>query len=616
MLLGVAISLAALFAFQLGLDSNATWGPSRYLLLIVGATLTLLPFGRSLASTVQSGVDRLWRWVRSHRLILRAAQLVRDGANAVRPVFKNPAVERVGDGIGSAYAAVHRRSLSLPLLGTLLRSPRTKVHLSGAVILGLATFFQAWIGSVGFLDPWPRTTDYYDLLAAGLANGRLDLGVDPPPEFAALDDPYSLEARAKMPPLWDTSYYEGKFYLYWGPAPTLPLALAKLVGGIRLGDNLLALGYLVGLAFLLQSLIKMIWRRWFSHLAWWTTIPPMAAAAFANPLPWVMGRPAIYEASIVAGQFFLLAGFVSAFSALLVRRRSALLTLFTGMSWALAVGSRVTLAPAVIVLSGFVLFVLWKQRAVSTPEGWRRLVTLIAPLALGAFLLVGYNMARFGDPFEFGHRYQLGRVDFFHDYEGVVTTDYVIPNLYNYLLNSPAFLKVFPFLKPRWGQYYIWPAHYYAPEGYHTEQVTGLLLSVPFLWLSLPLIAYVRSLIGSSEGRPKRDGKSSEVFVAGVVFLGAGLLALAPLLTFLANSMRHLVDVVPMGICLASLGYFSWIQRAPGEAGIRRGRFWLAAVLALITIATGALLSVTGYNARFEKLNPALFEWLTRALAF
>jgi hypothetical protein len=76
--------------------------------------------------------------------------------------------------------------------------------------------------------------------------------------------------------------------------------------------------------------------------------------------------------------------------------------------------------------------------------------------------------------------------------------------------------------------------------------------------------------------------------------------------------MRHLTDVVPLLLILSTLGIwigFSMVQNR------KLGR-WLFSILVwavtLYSAATGLLLSVTGYQARFENLNPEHFERITR----
>jgi hypothetical protein len=87
---------------------------------------------------------------------------------------------------------------------------------------------------------------------------------------------------------------------------------------------------------------------------------------------------------------------------------------------------------------------------------------------------------------------------------------------------------------------------------------------------------------------------------------------ITPLLFFVATSMRHLTDVIPILLILATLGMWIGFYKVQN----RRPRRWVFSTLVwgitLYSAITGFLLSVTGYHARFENLNPELFDRLTR----
>ena len=64
----------------------------------------------------------------------------------------------------------------------------------------------------------------YGALAHSLLNGRLDLEEDPPPELAAMENPYDATARDALNiqgGRWDHAYYNGRYYVYFGIVPCL-----------------------------------------------------------------------------------------------------------------------------------------------------------------------------------------------------------------------------------------------------------------------------------------------------------------------------------------------------------------------------------------------------------
>ena len=237
------------------------------------------------------------------------------------------------------------------------------------------------------------------------------------------------------------------------------------------------------------------------------------------------------------------------------------------------------------------------------------------PMLSAAGLFAAYNQARFGSWLEFGHRFQLGRWDMYHQYAKVFGLQNAIPNLYNYFLNGVHWLNVFPYLKPAWGQYYIWLTHTYAPEGYHTEKVAGVLVAIPFLWLAgLALVRWSRAW-GVTSGGPARWAKWGRLLsgVGGVqtcLIVVAGLL-IAPLVSFVAISMRHEVDFVPTLGLLAATGFWGVLDRLDRRPSARRLVIGLAFLLAAVTVVIGMLLAMTGFQGNFETYNPDLFHRLT-----
>jgi hypothetical protein len=225
---------------------------------------------------------------------------------------------------------------------------------------------------------------------------------------------------------------------------------------------------------------------------------------------------------------------------------------------------------------------------------------------LGALGIGWYNWARFGSPLDFGHRYQITGMDLNHIYDQVFSLANVLPNLHNYLLNPFTRLEVFPFIKPDWGgkgMLLMLP----TPPNYYSEQITGLLPSVPFvLFALLPLVWLVR---GSPGIRPHL--RRVIISLAGAFFL-----AFIFNLGYLVVTMRYLADFLPCLLLLAGVGFMQ------AHHSLVRSPFWqgiialLGIYLALSTLRVGFLLAVTGYQARFENLNPALFDQLTRFFAW
>jgi hypothetical protein len=456
------------------------------------------------------------------------------------------------------------------------------------------------------------------MLADSLRAGKTHLLIEPSADLLNLDDPYDYQSRETVEFLWDASLYEGKYYLYWGPTPALITILLEMLLPVQVGDQLL--GWLLSMLMLgiVLTTIGYLWNRYLSSTPKWIFMMSVITIAFANPLPWIMTRPAVYEVAITSGQLFFWGGFLLLLHHQLEGRGLAWKVILAGVFWVLAVGSRATLAVSVILGTGlFVSLEVFKN-------GWTerlswieifRLGYLLLPLMIGAGILAWYNYVRFGSFFEFGHRYQLSSLDMTKNYKEFFSISNILPNTFNYLLNPFRRVAVFPFIKPEWGKYSVPFLRASASQIYQAEKITGLLLSSPFLLFTLaPFILISRQLWENLDTFKQYwiDLKTvfdNEIFRIYFVLLFIGIAQLLPLLPISVISLRYSADFAYSGFILAAFGLgYSWLSTGRSRLLITA----LAVVLSLCSIVASILLAFTGYYAVFEKLNPQLFDAITR----
>ncbi len=224
-----------------------------------------------------------------------------------------------------------------------------------------------WFTSTGLWSTLPATSNYYDQLAQSFQEGHLYLNVQPDPALLQLSDPYDPDIRQKvaslttdnLKPIWDMALYNGRIYLYWGPAPALFLLASKIFYGGEIGDQALILIFISGL-FIFQSLILLrVWRRFFQDLPFPLVLSGILLIAFINPIPWILSIPRIYEAAIVADQFFFVGGLYFVFTALDRPAYSVWRLALAGIFWVFAVGSRATMAIPITFLGLMVLSMLF-----------------------------------------------------------------------------------------------------------------------------------------------------------------------------------------------------------------------------------------------------------------
>jgi hypothetical protein len=564
---GTALLLAAVFAVPLGLDNDAGWGTGRILMAAGGAVLlltgALLHFHR-----------------RTFPLIARA----------IRGLEK-PAAR--GEALSPARTAWFA--------------------FSGAVLSILIFTFYI---SAGTFTRWPASTTYFDRLADAFLAGQVALLEQPGPDLTALDNPYDYHNREGVNYLWDATYYQGKYYLYWGPVPGMLAAAAKWVVPGVVEDQALVWFFVSGSIIVLALILRHLHYRLFPRAPAWTLAALVCLGGLAAPVLWLASRPSVYEVAIAGGQFFLLLGLYGALRSGCTlpepAQPKAVWLLLTGFGWGAAVACRLTLAPAVLVLALFLVIPILRE---TRPWGarLRKMLWLGLAPALFAAGLGWYNYARFGSLLETGHRYQLTGPALPGDYSLVTSTAYILPSLYSYLARPLTFTAEFPFVGAPFLTEQMWPFFIRLPQHYYfSEPVAGLLMVLPAAALALlPVLGVLHRFGCWLNHRSLRLEAHDREFKWIWWLAAAGTLALlGPLLLFISTSMRYLADVTWLAVLLTALGWW-WALRRLRDYPLPRGlTLWLGIILIAISITLSLLINLDAPEARLQLNNPALYNTL------
>lgn len=499
---------------------------------------------------------------------------------------------------------------------------------------------HVWLISAGWWAYWPQYTARYDLLARAFAAGQTSLLIKADPRHLALPDPYDPVANnhyRQVPGVPDSCLYDGKFYLYWGPVPALLLTPARwfLDTDTRPGDQFLTFAFVQGTMLATAGLLLRLRARHFAHAPAWLPAVALAVAALTAPITCVLTRGAVYEAAIVGGQCFLLAGIYLAWRSFdrlpasqgESRQTPVASLALSGLSLACAVGCRVSLAVAVAAVG---LLVVGRIVLACRGQLGRALVPLLAfglPAMAGAVGLGAYNHARFGSWLEFGQRYQLAGVNL-KSYPSLFGVANVWPGLWSYFARPVAVVDRVPYLLMAPGDG-TFPSFVRLPEHYESyERIGGLLWTVPVLWL-LPvgvaaLLLRRRSARRRSDNRDAVPSNGADIGhdrLAGAdrrwllaALSAAAVLGFLPVLLMIGSSQRYLADLTPPLVPV--LMAMACALTDPRRTGPRAARRWFAALVALagVSAAAGLLLAFEGYAGHFRVQHPELFESLSGPL--
>lgn len=531
---GLVSVLFAIFAYSLGFDPNPDWGSSRVVLLFIGLVL----IGASIF------------------LFMR------------KPIFTK---------------SEHTKSITL--FG----------HIWAAIFVIYAFFI-----TFGTFTTWRASTRYYTLLADAFGKGQLYVDVEPGQALLEAEDPYRTDIQRPFnDDVWDLSLYKGKLYLYWGPVPALLLAPVQLIAKTKVIDMYLVYFFLCGLLIFNSLILLKLRQLFFSNIPIRNVVISIFLIGLILPVLWSLNVPDVYEAAIGAGQFFLIGGvyFVILAFEKDIRKRYLFLA---GLFWTCSVGSRAINVIPIIFMVALTAFRVWKNQP--RPLDWNKLIRLAAsllmPLALGAILISWYNYARFDSPLEFGLRYQITIQNLNRDMPLTFQPDYFPLNFYAYLFQPFEFISKFPFIQSTEVYALMESFGFTSPKLFAAGSVTGILFSMPFLFLAfMPFFSKDKAEYSAEN---KFELRKFTLYLLG----GSFLISFVTILVYFYEQTRFLLDLISQVTLLAIIGYWMVVDNSNSSKALLR----VANALIVITIVASILLSFTSEGNRMEKLNPMLME--------
>jgi hypothetical protein len=481
------------------------------------------------------------------------------------------------------------------------------VILIAFAVIATLGYYQ-WTGTVFFESSETfekRLDDHFNLLAHGFRKGHLYLDKQVPQQLLEAKNPYDPKQREGISFPHDSSYYKGHYYIYFGPGPVLTLFLPfSVITGYDLPVSLAVRIFCWGGYLVLLALFLWLQRRYYPRASLSALFSCLLVLGGGTMTIALLRRPNIWEVSSSAGFFYFSLTLLCLVRAL-HSRRPALWTLAGGLALGLAVASR----PTYLLCSPiFALPLLLRSRPPepgATRYTWRALAGAALPCTLIVLGLLGYNQARFGEPFEFGQRYQLS---------GIIEGDarhfsfsYLPYNLYIYGYSALRWFGAFPFVRP-----IVTPPE---PDGYGDQEFSfGMLTTLPFVIFGVVAMA---GLIWRRLRGPSDDGRWP-VFAA---LLGAFTLTFGPLSVFFGSCVRYMADFTPSIMLLACFGFLELESRFAGIAAKRLFRT-TGVASATVSVVVPGLAMVDAYDIlpgtpppRYTPIGHALnapIRWLDR----
>ena len=291
---------------------------------------------------------------------------------------------------------------------------------------------------------------YYDLVDA-FKHGHLYTHDDAPEALKTMENPYDIGARnAKgISYRWDSSFYNGKYYCYFGVAPAVLLYLPyNLITGQNL-PNYMAIIIFGSISFLgVMLLLWEIIKKWFNKTPFAVYLLLSFVFPMAAIVSYVAYKPDFYVVPNTSAIMFAVFGLV--FWLMSERTGKNGVTVLSSKmlaSGSACVAMTALCRPQFLITAIFGVIFFWdyafKERRLFSKKGINQTLAICLPFVIIGLITMMYNSARFGSPFDFGANYNLTTNDMTHRGFVLGRIGY---GIFSYLLQPLSVNAIFPFI--------------------------------------------------------------------------------------------------------------------------------------------------------------------------
>ena len=435
----------------------------------------------------------------------------------------------------------------------------------------------------------------YDKLVDALLYRRYAL-LEIPHHYLEKDgDPYDMRLREerKYDYLWDTAYYQGKYYVYFGVIPAVTVLLPyKLLTGNYLDLDYPILGFCILFLIGLYGIYSKIIKRCFPEISFALYWMGLLILFTSLNLTWILRRTLVYELAISSGICFAVWGLLFMLSAAEDCRRRPFCFFLSGICSSMAVGCRPTMCFVFIPVLTLGYFVLKSDNG---KDRARDMLLFILPCLLVGAALMKYNYERFDDPFEFGITYQLTTENRATGYPLLGPWGRVLSVMAS-LFTLPHFDMEFPFLHPQR------PELTYNGVILNTDKLIGV--------FAYPIMAFLLLFPVVRKDMKKR---------ADYLFsLGTGCLISASGICITASAFaitnRYLTDYLFLAALPALFTLFCLRQSFEAVKWPKAGEF-IILFCGILSVGIFFCLALTGEEDWFRRIAPLYFEKMRYAFS-
>jgi hypothetical protein len=350
---------------------------------------------------------------------------------------------------------------------------------------------------------WHGMTHIYPLMADALLKGQVHLDLEVSPDLLKSARPYDPQDRGEEN--GDFSYYQGKYYSYFGVVPVLLLFMPfKFLTGQDFPTHLAVFIFSAVTCLAFALLWREVVRRFMPHMPFFFYFLGGLSLMMLSGVLLLCRHPVAYELAIASTLMFLAFGVFLFIRALSEEKNFRIKFFLASLCFALAVGCRPT---AIFMFALALLFTVYgirflqKNRSQPSRSSLRFvLICLVLPYVIVALPLMWYNYARFGAITDFGafHQLTLANMKALQLANPIGKLLKVFSGIQAYFFNPLDFSSHFPFatLKPDFIQSQRYDA---TLPVYMFNGATVGLMNLPLLWF-LFNIRRVSAVLRANDG--------------------------------------------------------------------------------------------------------------------
>lgn len=487
-------------------------------------------------------------------------------------------------------------------------------HFVNLFILIISLSYAVWFVSYGEFPEFNPLYNHFSELGQAFLKGQVYLLQEPSPELRNLADPHDA-VGSDIPFLWDASYYQGKYYVYWGPVPATYYMIWTAITHKSAPDQLGILLPFAGIGITWTIFLYLLRKHYFPNAPLLSIGLFTIIATLNPPFLQLLSRPMVYEISILSGQFFLLLSIFFIF--LFILKRARWLLFISGIMMGLAILSRYNLLISVVIEVLFVASFLWFSRKDRKIVIWKQkhlcltFLSLVIPLFLSSIFLFWYNSVRFDNPFETGIRYQLTNPVPGSRY---YAPQFIATNAYLYLFKPVSWTLTFPFVKVEPFDLNSLPAWAAAKPGKQFDpDFFGLLHSSPVFGFGIICLFGLAFLIKKQEKNRTKNFLPERFSIHFFTWMAliTGISQMAFLMIYYYSALRFSSDY----FLLFMLAFvFIWWDLDQRISSVKVYRIFFWGILSYLVIQTSLIGIFSGFSIHpylFLLNNPELYNQIS-----